>query len=204
MQNGCKYRGSVHPSFQFKLRRRQRKVVPWGHVILFSEFIWVKELLEQLLLDENKQNYKENVIKLFGWYINASLGFKNKVLVVNYCTSLSINCSSSIESFSQTNIHSLKNNTVVLQLQHGLKPGKVKTSCDLGPFSFSDIILTFGISYTYLQVLRYEWPSLMNLPSIFYWLVIKYLQMNADDPAVGLWSVKCTIIHGDCMCNASL
>lgn len=65
MQDGCKYGGNTHSSFQFKLRRRQRKVVPSGRVILFSEFIWVKKLLEQLLLDGNKQNYKEIVIKLY-------------------------------------------------------------------------------------------------------------------------------------------
>lgn len=40
-------------------------MVPSGHVILFSEFIWVKKLLEQLLLDGNKLNYKETVIKLY-------------------------------------------------------------------------------------------------------------------------------------------
>lgn len=65
MQDGCKNRGNMHSSFQFKLGRRRRKAVPSGHVILFSEFIWVKKLLEQLLLDGNKQNYIEIVIKLY-------------------------------------------------------------------------------------------------------------------------------------------
>lgn len=65
MQDGCKYRSNKHSFFQFKLGRRQRKVVPLGRVILFSEFNWVKKSLEQLLLDGNKQNYKETVRKLY-------------------------------------------------------------------------------------------------------------------------------------------
>lgn len=64
MQDGGKNRDNIHSSFQFKLRRRRGKVVPPGHVILFSEFIWVKKLLEKLLLDRNKTELQRECDKI--------------------------------------------------------------------------------------------------------------------------------------------
>lgn len=70
---------------------------------------------------------------VFGWYINASLTSKNKVLVVHYGSSLSLNCFSTIDCFSQTSFHSMK------QLQCCFSAAawaidtnkKGKTSCNL-------------------------------------------------------------------------
>lgn len=160
MQDGCKYRGSTHSSFQFKLRRRQRKVAPLGHVILFSEFIWVKKWSESLLLDRNKQNYRDCNKIVFGWYINTSLSFRNKVFVVNYCSWHTINCLSPIESFFQTNIHFIKNNNVVLQLYSAERSGF---------FYHAEWHLALALLTVHTFFEKY-WE--VNPPSAFYWLVM--------------------------------
>lgn len=58
-QCGFTFRENTQSSFQFKLRRRQRKGVPLGCVILFSG---KNKWLEELLLDINKHNYTKTVL----------------------------------------------------------------------------------------------------------------------------------------------